>query len=58
MAFAIQMSELQEWKQRLIDHGVPVISQVQWPLGEKSIYFHDPDQHVIELATSGVWETY
>ncbi|MES2122195.1 MAG: VOC family protein [Chlamydiota bacterium] len=58
MAFAIQASEMAEWKQRLTDRGVTIISQVQWPLGGSSVYFHDPDGHVIELATPGVWETY
>ena len=42
----------------LVDLGIAIISRVTWPLGGKSIYFHDPDGHVGELATPGTWPTY
>ena len=58
MAFAINLDELSYWEQRLTDHGVNIISKVHWPLGGTSIYFHDPDEHLIELATPGIWKTY
>jgi catechol 2,3-dioxygenase-like lactoylglutathione lyase family enzyme len=32
--------------------------RVQWPLGGSSIYFRDPDRHLIELATPGLWPNY
>jgi len=58
MAFAIDATELSDWEQRLKHHGVTLISRVQWPLGGTSIYFHDPDAHLIELATPGIWKIY
>lgn len=58
MAFAIEMNELLDWKQHLVNNGIDLIGQVEWPLGGESIYFHDPDNHVIELATPGTWASY
>lgn len=58
MAFAIDSDQLSDWEQRLLQHNVSIISRVHWPLGGTSIYFHDPDTHVIELATPGIWKNY
>jgi hypothetical protein len=35
-----------------------VESKVVWPLGGHSLYFRDPDNHVVELATPGIWSIY
>lgn len=58
MAFAISLDDLSYWEQRLAHYGVDIISKVHWPLGGASIYFHDPDEHLIELATPGIWTIY
>ena len=58
MAFAITHEDLSAWEKRLMEHGVEILSQVKWPRGGVSLYFHDPDQHVIELATPGLWSIY
>jgi catechol 2,3-dioxygenase-like lactoylglutathione lyase family enzyme len=31
---------------------------VRWPRGGESIYFRDPDGHLVELATPGLWDNY
>jgi catechol 2,3-dioxygenase-like lactoylglutathione lyase family enzyme len=58
VAFAIPASEVQAWESHLQAHGVDIESKVDWPRGGKSIYFRDPDGHVLELATPGLWATY
>jgi catechol-2,3-dioxygenase len=58
MAFAIEKNELSEWEIRLLQYNIKIVSQVQWPLGGTSIYFHDPENHLIELLTPGVWKIY
>ena len=58
LAFAIDRAELDRWEQRLQAHGVEIESRVDWPRGGRSIYFRDPDGHLLELATPGLWENY
>jgi len=58
IGFAVETASLAEWQSRLESHGVKILSTVDWPRGGKSIYFHDPDGHVLELLTPGVWRTY
>ncbi|HEY7306936.1 MAG TPA: VOC family protein [Bryobacteraceae bacterium] len=57
-AFAVNREELPEWEAHLRGHGVEIMSRVSWPRGGQSIYFRDPDGHVLELLTPGVWATY
>ena len=58
VAFAISASALDPWRKHLEGHGVEVLSEVAWERGGRSLYFRDPDGHLLELATPGVWEVY
>jgi catechol 2,3-dioxygenase-like lactoylglutathione lyase family enzyme len=58
LAFAIPASELDAWRERLQSHGVAIEGEVVWPRGGTSLYFRDPDGHLVELATPGLWTTY
>jgi catechol 2,3-dioxygenase-like lactoylglutathione lyase family enzyme len=58
MGFAISAEELSAWEDRLRERQIPISSKVIWPRGGTSIYFQDPDGHVLELATPGLWATY
>jgi catechol 2,3-dioxygenase-like lactoylglutathione lyase family enzyme len=58
LAFAISAAELDAWRERLQAHGVPIEGEMQWPRGGTSLYFRDPDGHLVELATPGLWSTY
>jgi catechol 2,3-dioxygenase-like lactoylglutathione lyase family enzyme len=58
LAFAILAQELEAWKGWLEHHQVALESQVQWERGGKSIYFRDPDGHLLELVTPGCWAIY
>ena len=57
-AFAIPAAELAAWETCLAEAGVTVESRVRWERGGQSIYFRDPDGHLVELATPGVWPMY
>ena len=57
-AFAIAADELPAWERRLGEHGVAIEGRTDWPRGGKSIYFRDPDNHLLELVTPGVWAIY
>ncbi len=56
--FAIATEDLPEWESHLVAHDVEILSRVSWPGGGRSIYFRDPDGHLLELLTPGVWSTY
>jgi catechol 2,3-dioxygenase-like lactoylglutathione lyase family enzyme len=57
-AFAVDVAELPAWESHLLAHGIEILSRVSWPRGGRSIYFRDPDGHLLELLTPGVWSTY
>jgi len=58
LAFAVPADDLPAWEGRLGELGVAVESRVQAPRGGTSLYFRDPDGHLVELATPGIWEVY
>ena len=58
VAFAIPKEELGGWEQRLAASGIPIEGRTTWKRGGESIYFRDPDGHLLELATPGLWAIY
>lgn len=58
LAFAIPRAELGAWETWLAERQVEVVERKEWPLGGTSLYFRDPDRHLLELATPGVWTSY
>jgi catechol 2,3-dioxygenase-like lactoylglutathione lyase family enzyme len=58
LAFAISASDLTSWEAWLAKNEIPVEEKHTWDLGGQSIYFRDPDRHLIEIATPGVWSIY
>ncbi len=58
LSFAVSKEDLAAWEKHLIARGIAIESKVSWPLSGQSIYFRDPDNHLVELATPGIWEVY
>ena len=58
MALSIAADELAAWEALLKDAGVEIEGRTKWPRGGESIYFRDPDGHLLELATPGLWPGY
>jgi len=58
LAFAIPSSELDAWEAWLKECGVAIEEKKTWQRGGRSLYFRDPDGHLLELATPGVWSNY
>jgi catechol 2,3-dioxygenase-like lactoylglutathione lyase family enzyme len=58
MCFKIAEADYEEWRGHLRKNDVEELSEVTWPRGGRSYYFKDPDGHVLELATPGLWWTY
>lgn len=55
--FAFQATEeqLEALMQRLLDHGVAIESEIEWPHGARSIYCRDPAGNSVEFATPTLW---
>jgi len=58
LAFAISSGDLDAWRERLQTLGVAIEGEMAWPRGGTSLYFRDPDGHLVELATPGLWSIY
>ena len=58
IAFSIAAGDRADWETRLKDAEVEIEGRTNWPRGGESIYFRDPDGHLVELATPGLWPGY
>jgi len=58
LAFSVPASDLDACDRKLVENAVAIESRVSWPRGGHSIYFRDPDNHLVELITPGCWAIY
>jgi catechol 2,3-dioxygenase-like lactoylglutathione lyase family enzyme len=58
LAFAISAAELATWEAWLAQNEIAVEEKRAWERGGQSLYFRDPDRHLLEVATPGVWSIY
>jgi catechol 2,3-dioxygenase-like lactoylglutathione lyase family enzyme len=58
VAFSITAAELPAWEKQLAEYKVAIEGRTDWPRGGHSVYFRDPDGHLLELVTPGVWAIY
>jgi catechol 2,3-dioxygenase-like lactoylglutathione lyase family enzyme len=58
VAFSITAAELPVWEKQLAEYKVAIEGRTHWPRGGHSVYFRDPDGHLLELVTPGVWAIY
>lgn len=58
LAFAIAAEALPTWEAHLAEAGIVIEGRTRWPRGGTSLYFRDPDGHLLELATPGLWKGY
>jgi catechol 2,3-dioxygenase-like lactoylglutathione lyase family enzyme len=58
LAFTIAAEDEGEWTRKLGEADVAVESRVTWPRGGFSLYFRDPDGHLLELVSPGCWVIY
>lgn len=58
ICFAIDAEELAAWEARLDERAVAIEGRMNWDRGGQSLYFRDPDGHLLELMTPGTWPSY
>lgn len=58
IGFAIAAADYEAWCARLKACRVTLESETRWERGGRSVYFRDPDNHLVELVTPGIWPNY
>lgn len=56
IAFAVPLRDFPAWRVRLAAAGVTIEREVEWPDGERSVYFRDPAGNSVELAPPTLWD--
>jgi catechol 2,3-dioxygenase-like lactoylglutathione lyase family enzyme len=58
IGLAVTKEQLPHWERHLVDNGMEIEGRMRWEHGGESIYFRDPDAHLLELVTPGIWANY
>ncbi len=57
-AFAVAEETIEPWREQLQQHDITIEGEVHWPQGGRSLYFRDPDGHLLEVVSPGLWANY
>lgn len=58
IGFSVTAAAYDAWLARLRERGITIESETKWERGGRSLYFRDPDGHLLELITPGIWPNY
>jgi catechol 2,3-dioxygenase-like lactoylglutathione lyase family enzyme len=58
VAFGIARRDLAAWEAWLKEQGIAIEERRKWKYGADALYFRDPDGHLLEVVTPGVWSIY
>jgi catechol 2,3-dioxygenase-like lactoylglutathione lyase family enzyme len=53
--FLAAPDEYERWKDRLVENGVEIVQEIDWPSGPRSFYFEDPAGNMLEVAEGDMW---
>jgi len=56
VAFLIERKDLNHWRDYLISNQIEIETEIAWPHNGHSIYFRDPANNSLEVATPGLWK--
>ena len=51
-------TDVPEWESWLAAQGIAIESRKTWKYGAEALYFRDPDGHLLEVVSPGVWSIY
>lgn len=52
LCFGVTKTDFAEWEKTLAEKNITIESKLAWPAGGESLYFRDPDGHILELKTT------
>ena len=55
LCFRANADEIAQWREHLMDQGVEIEADFEWPQGGRSIYFRDPSGNSLEFAEPRIW---
>ncbi len=55
ICFRANADEIAQWREHLVDQGVEIEADFEWPQGGRSIYFRDPSGNSLEFAEPRIW---
>ncbi len=55
VCFKASAAEIEDWRARLVEAGVAIEADFEWPQGGRSIYFRDPAGNCLEFAEPRIW---
>jgi hypothetical protein len=55
VAFAVAAADIGAWERRLLGRGLAIERTIDWRPGVCGLCVRDPDRHLVEMATPGVW---
>lgn len=56
LAFEVRTDEYDIWKKRLEEQDIEVVHEQHWKDDLYSLYFHDPDGHLLEIVPPRIWD--
>ena len=56
VAFEIPISDYESVKQSMVNSGIHITHEEIWSESNRSFYFNDPNGHVLEIVTPGLWD--
>ncbi|MBF9252412.1 VOC family protein [Pontibacter sp. 172403-2] len=56
LAFEVEKEVYQQRKEEIQQQGIVLEQEFDWGGGFLSFYFRDPDQHLLEVVMTGMWE--
>jgi catechol 2,3-dioxygenase-like lactoylglutathione lyase family enzyme len=55
-AFEVSKEEYVDALSQIKKSGIEILHEQVWKNGLHSFYFHDPDNHLVEIIEQGLWE--
>lgn len=56
VCFSASRAEIAGWRERLLQAGIAIETEFDWPNGARSLYVRDPAGNSVEFAEPGLWD--